>query len=214
MSSPSTEPAEVVEVTAQGEVTEAGQVAERGDAVEPARSDAAEQADTVDPAGAVEPADIAELTDELTRAIKRIRRHTAHRLEPYGLTPGQGRALQVLKRADPRGTPERALRLSELADLLNIAPRSATTVVDALEQGGMVRRVPDPADRRAVGLVLTTVGRAAVRRLYQVRQEVAQEYFRGADPADVAVMLRVLRDADTAYERTARQPGDPDAPTS
>ncbi|GAA1991875.1 MarR family winged helix-turn-helix transcriptional regulator [Kitasatospora viridis] len=146
--------------------------------------------------------DTAELADELTRAMKRIRHRTVHRLEPYGLTPGQGRALRVLAHADRCETPGRAIRLSELADRLNIAPRSATTVVDSLEQGGLVERVPDPVDRRAVGLLLTADGRAAVERLAQVRQEVAQEYFSGADPADVAVMLRVLRAAEAAH-RTA-----------
>jgi DNA-binding MarR family transcriptional regulator len=141
----------------------------------------------------------AELADELTRAMKRIRRRTAGRLEPYGLTPGQGRALRVLAHAHRCETPGRAIRLSELADRLNIAPRSATTVVDALEQSGLVARVPDPADRRAVGLVLTAAGRAAVERLAQVRQEVAEEYFGGTDPADLAVMLRVLRAAEAAH---------------
>jgi DNA-binding MarR family transcriptional regulator len=169
-------------------------------------SDIAEQSDAAGRADFADPADIAELADELTRAMKRIRHRTVHRLEPYGLTPGQGRALRVLERADRCETPGRAIRLSELADRLNIAPRSATTVVDALEQSGLVERVPDPADRRAVGLVLTAAGHAAVERLAQVRQEVAQEYFSGADPADVTVMLKVLRNAEAAYERTPRLP--------
>ncbi|MDH6122417.1 DNA-binding MarR family transcriptional regulator [Kitasatospora sp. GAS204A] len=149
--------------------------------------------------GAGAPDGAAELADELTRAMKRIRHRTMDRLEPYGLTPGQGRALRVLAHAERRETPGRAMRLSELADRLNVAPRSATTVVDALEQGALVQRVPDPVDRRSVGLVLTAAGRAAVERFAQVRQEVAEEYFRSTDPADVAVMLRVLRAAEAAH---------------
>ncbi|PYC81766.1 MarR family transcriptional regulator [Streptomyces tateyamensis] len=140
--------------------------------------------------------------------MKRIRRHTVHRLEPHGLTPAQGRALRVLAHADRCESPGRAIRLNELAERLNIAPRSATTVVDALEQAGLVARVPDPADRRAVGLRLTAAGRAAVDLLAQVRQEVAEEYFSGTDPADLAVMLRVLRTAEAAH---ARRQAEPDA---
>lgn len=150
---------------------------------------------------------VAELADELTRAMKRIRHRTVHRLEPYGLTPGQGRALRVLAHAEQCETPGRAMRLSELADRLNVAPRSATTVVDALEQGALVERVPDPADRRSVGLVLTAAGRAAVERVAQVRHEVAEEYFSGAAAADVAAMLRVLRAAEAAHAQPpARSP--------
>ncbi|MBB4923308.1 DNA-binding MarR family transcriptional regulator [Kitasatospora kifunensis] len=161
--------------------------------------------------GVPAPDGAAELADELSRAMKRIRHRTVHRLEPYGLTPGQGRALRVLAHAERCESPGRAMRLSELADRLNVAPRSATTVVDALEQGALVERVPDPADRRSVGLVLTVAGRAAVEQVAQVRHEVAEEYFSGADPADVAAMLRVLRAAEAAHDRLPARSAPPAA---
>ncbi|MFI9333007.1 MarR family winged helix-turn-helix transcriptional regulator [Kitasatospora sp. NPDC052868] len=141
----------------------------------------------------------AELADAMTRAIKRIRRRTGERLEPYGITPGQGRALRALAHAPGCELPGRAMRLSDLADRLHIAPRSATTVVDALEEAGLVERTPDPADRRAVRIVLTEAGRSAVERIGQVRHEVAQEYFGQVSPADQDVLLRVLRSAEAAY---------------
>ena len=46
------------------------------------------------------------------------------------------------------------MRPSVLAERLHIAARSATEVVDALEERGLVERGPDPDDRRA-----TLVGR-------------------------------------------------------
>jgi len=141
----------------------------------------------------------AELADALTRAMKRIRRQTMHRLEPYGITPGQARALRTLAHA-PGCEGREAMRLSELADRLHIAPRSATTVVDALEEAGLVSRTPDPADRRAVRLLLTEAGRGALERIGQVRHEVAQEYFGPVSPAEQDALLRALRAAETAYE--------------
>ncbi|MGC0319270.1 MarR family winged helix-turn-helix transcriptional regulator [Kitasatospora acidiphila] len=195
------EPAGTTEAAASADAAGSGGPGEGAEAAGSTEADG-----SADAAGSAAATDIAELADELNRAMKRIRHRTVHRLEPYGLTPGQGRALRVLERADRCETPGRAIRLSELADRLNIAPRSATTVVDALEQGGLVERVPDPADRRAVGLVLTAAGRAAVERLAQVRQEVAQEYFSGADPDEVTVMLKVLRRAEAAYAQAARRP--------
>jgi DNA-binding MarR family transcriptional regulator len=159
--------------------------------------------DESEPAPAPAPADAAELADALLRAMKRMRRQTAERLEPYGITPGQGRALRVLAHAADCETPGRAIRLSELADRLHIAPRSATSVVDTLETAGLAERVPDPADRRAVGLRLTEAGRQAVERIGRVRQEVAEDYFGAVGPADRDALLRVLRDAESAYgERT------------
>ncbi|MFI8460274.1 MarR family winged helix-turn-helix transcriptional regulator [Kitasatospora sp. NPDC085464] len=145
------------------------------------------------------PASAAELADAMTRAIKRIRRQTGWRLEPYGITPGQARALRTLAHVPGCETPDRAMRLSDLADKLHIAPRSATTVVDALEEAGLVERSPDPADRRAVRILLTEAGRAAVERIGQVRDEVAQEYFGEVSPADEEVLLRVLRSAEARF---------------
>jgi DNA-binding MarR family transcriptional regulator len=98
------------------------------------------------------------------------------------------------------------MRLSDLADRLHIAPRSATTVVDALEDAGLVERTPDPADRRAVRIVLTAAGWAAVERIGQVRHEVAEEYFGPLSPADQDALLRALRLADAAYGATAPEP--------
>ncbi|MFJ7250849.1 MarR family winged helix-turn-helix transcriptional regulator [Kitasatospora sp. NPDC098652] len=141
----------------------------------------------------------AELADAMTRAIKRIRRQTGWRLEPYGITPGQARALRTLAHVPGCETPDRAMRLSDLADKLHIAPRSATTVVDALEEAGLVERRPDPADRRAVRILLTEEGRAAVERILQVRDEVAQDYFGEVSPEDEEVLLRVLRAAEARF---------------
>ncbi|MFD5466933.1 MarR family winged helix-turn-helix transcriptional regulator [Kitasatospora sp. NPDC127059] len=145
------------------------------------------------------PGTTAELADAMTRAIKRIRRQTSWRLEPYGITPGQARALRTLAHVPGCGTPDRAMRLSDLADQLHIAPRSATTVVDALEDAGLVERRPDPADRRAVRILLTEAGRAAVERIGQVRDEVAQDYFGEVSPGDEEVLLRVLRAAEARF---------------
>ncbi|MGA5702325.1 MarR family winged helix-turn-helix transcriptional regulator [Peterkaempfera bronchialis] len=179
--------------------------ADPGDAAE--FSDPAEPEDAAEHGGPAEPGDAAELADALMRAMKRMRRQTATRLEPYGITPGQGRALRVLAHAADCETPGRAMRLSELADRLHIAPRSATTVVDALEASGLVERVPDPADRRAVGLHLTPAGQGAMQRIGRVRQEVAEEYFAGINAEDREAMLRALRNAEASYAARAECSG-------
>ena len=75
-------------------------------------------------------------------------------LADWEVTPGQARALRVLAGAD-------GMRPSALADALRIAPRSATEVVDALEERGWVRREPDATDRRATRLVPTDCRPAA-----------------------------------------------------
>lgn len=64
----------------------------------------------------------------------------------------------------------RGLRLGALAEWLQIAPRSATEVVDALEELGLVERTPDPADRRAVRVALTDQGRTVAQEIREARR--------------------------------------------
>jgi DNA-binding MarR family transcriptional regulator len=149
-----------------------------------------------DPASAVP--DEVELADAVTRAGKRMRRETFHRLSPFGITPSQGRALDVLARGAHHGG---MIRLNQLAERLHIAPRSVTTVVDALEAAGLVARTQDPEDRRAILLQLTEAGQAMVEQIGRVRQEVAAEYFGAIGAQERAGLLRLLRTADTAYEQ-------------
>src|SRR3712207_7737717 len=99
------------------------------------------------------PDDDAEVLGELLmRAARGQRRRWREALAPWDLSPHHARALHVV--TDRSGT-----RLSELAEALHIAPRSATEVADALQARGLVERTPDPTDRRAGGLAPTEEGR-------------------------------------------------------
>src|SRR5688572_10211687 len=82
------------------------------------------------------------LSDSFRAVSRRLRIQTQQALAPWEITPAQARALGVLARHG-------AVRLGALSEHLHIAPRSATEVVDALQERGLVERRPDPADRRA-----------------------------------------------------------------
>src|SRR5215212_4709174 len=94
----------------------------------------------------------AELGDLLMRAARTLRRRWRDVLAPWDLSPHQARALAVVCTHD-------GVRLTDLAESLHIAPRSATEVADGLQQRGLVERTPDPGDRRAVILRPTDEGR-------------------------------------------------------
>src|SRR3569623_1960654 len=99
-------------------------------------------------------------------AARGLRRRYFQAMAPWDVTPGQFRALRAICASGP-------VRRSVLAETLGIAPRSATEVVDALQQRGLVERVPDPADRRAIGVVPTRAGREAEAAIGSARAEEA-----------------------------------------
>lgn len=124
--------------------------------------------------------------DLLMSAARALRRRYAAALVQWDITPGQGRALRIVVDA---GEP---LRLSELADRLRIAPRSATEVVDALEQHGLVVRRPDPADRRATCVVATGEGERLAAVIEEARGAAARDYLSALTADDRGELSRIL----------------------
>jgi DNA-binding MarR family transcriptional regulator len=140
----------------------------------------------------------AELAELYLRLGKRIRGLSARRLAPLGLTPSQGRALRTIAHS------EHPLRIVALAERLGIVPRSATAVVDALEQAGMVARHPDPSDRRSVLVSLSDTGRARITEMRQSKQQAAEDLFLtlpATDRAKLADILRALDEAAAAQDQ-------------
>ena len=134
--------------------------------------------------------DPVQLADLLHRLTRRMRRSQAERLAPLGLTPAQERALRVISRSDEPP------RMTELADHLGIVPRSLTTVVDALEEAGLVRREIDPRNRRAILLRLTDGGTAVRDDLREARRRAAEDLFAPLTPADRGLLGDLLARLD------------------
>ena len=103
-----------------------------------------------------------------------------------GPTPGQARLLRQLHRA---GGP---LRSVDLANALDVAPRSVTTKVDQAEADGHVRRLPDPTDRRARLVELTEAGREALHEQWVGRRPGAAARLQRLSPEERAELLRLL----------------------
>lgn len=107
-------------------------------------------------------------------------------LTEVGLTSAKYQAIDALARA---GEP---LTLSELASQLKCVRSNITQLVDRLEADGLVERVDDPADRRAVRAIVTPLGMkrkaAGAEAVGRLQAEVAAH----VAPAERAVLNRVL----------------------
>lgn len=123
--------------------------------------------------------------DLLFQVARSLRERWAQASAPFGLTPHQARTLRTV--ADLREP-----RLSDIAARLRISPRSATEVVDALEEADLVARTPDPEDRRAVRVGLTPAGRRTVARVSRARERASQEFFGVLDDTERATLTGLL----------------------
>jgi DNA-binding MarR family transcriptional regulator len=124
---------------------------------------------------------------EAFRGVARQLRHQTQRaLAPWDVTPAQARALGALTRHGP-------MRLGALSELLRVAPRSATEVVDALEEARLVERRPDPDDRRATLVAPTGRGAEVAAAIRAARAAEAEGFFARLDDADRTSLARILR---------------------
>jgi DNA-binding MarR family transcriptional regulator len=147
-------------------------------------SDAAASPEPTDPGG-TDPAGDESLADAFGAVARQLRERSAETLAPWDITPAHLRALRTLSR---HGT----MRLSELSDRLQIAPRTATEVVDALQGRGLVRRRADPADRRATLVEVTERGADILAEIRAARGTEAGRIFGRLSPADRAELARIL----------------------
>ncbi len=77
------------------------------------------------------------------------------------------------------GQPDQRLRMSVLGARRLLTPSGITRAVMRLEERGLVRREPDPEDRRAAFAVLTKKGLAALRRAQRVHHATVRELYLG-----------------------------------
>jgi DNA-binding MarR family transcriptional regulator len=134
------------------------------------------------------------LSADLLSVVARLNRLATQRVKmelPYA----QARLLSTIEDQD-------AARISDLAAFDHCSQPTMTTQVRRLEDGGLVSRVTDPADARAVRISITEKGREVLARVRADRGAVVDPYLdrlgdedRAALTDAVRVMRAILADA-------------------
>ena len=102
-----------------------------------------------------------------------VQDHLEAALEPTGLSLAKLGALRHLAEANE------PLALGQLAERIACVKSNVTQLVDRLESDQLVRRVPDPSDRRSVRAEITDEGRvryeAGMKALIAAETELSSE---------------------------------------
>lgn len=106
--------------------------------------------------------------------------------EKFGLSEGRFQILVRLKHQ-----PTGRFAMGELAEMLDVSPRTVTGLVDNLERDGLVKRVDDPTDRRSVYAELTDQGRERIESLWRQTAGAQVALTRGLTESEL-IQLRHL----------------------
>jgi DNA-binding MarR family transcriptional regulator len=105
------------------------------------------------------PARLDEVAPDVRAAIRvlaRLARVAEQACQSTGISLPQYRLLLSIS--------EGSQRASEIARKVGVSRPTLTSLVDGLEQAGLLRRAPVPTDRRGIELIATPAGREAVDR--------------------------------------------------
>ena len=143
------------------------------------------------------------IVDRIQSLSKFIHRTMDETLSDTGLSFGEWGVLGMLRRPGPpyRNTP------GQLARWSNLSGPAMTNRLDRLEAAGLVRRLPDPDDRRGVQVELTKKGHRAWEESVGV-QAAKEELIASAalDAKEREQLNALLRRLMLAFERTGIEP--------
>ena len=84
----------------------------------------------------------------------------------------QGKILYVLWQRDK-------ISIIELSKAVGLANTTLTSMLDRMEESGLIKRFPDPDDRRKNLIALTDKARGLREKYEQVSQEMNEVYYKG-----------------------------------
>ena len=138
----------------------------------------------------------------ILRAARLVELEMGKVFSGFELTRGEFDVLASLRRA---GAPYRR-NPSDLAATLLMSTGAMTNRIDRLEDALLVRRLPDPADRRGILVELTRRGREVVDRVLTVHVANEERILGGLSGDDRLALANLLRKLLVSLEEDQGDP--------
>lgn len=129
----------------------------------------------------------------VARTARRLRQEAGADLSPSLIS-----ALATIDRHGP-------LTPSELAAHERVQRPTATRVLARLEEGGLIDRAPDPADRRSSLISASAAGRTLLRRQRSRKNQYLARRLATLDPDEVATLERAARILERMLDEEGRR---------
>lgn len=126
-----------------------------------------------------------ELVARLRGVIGRLARQLNATSTGEGLTPTQYSVLGLIRARGPLG-------LAELTELEGLNPTMLSRIVRKLDDGGLIRRRPDPSDLRAVRVEITPEGVTVQERVRRLRSAVLTDWLNQLPPDTADTLLAAV----------------------
>ena len=109
-----------------------------------------------------------EFLSPLHKASRQITMHLEELTRELGVSPIEGHVLTYLRKYAPAP-------VGELVRVFGLKRSTLTSLLDRLERAGLVRREPNPADRRSFLIHLTGRGRELTTRLNRLLEKLEDD---------------------------------------
>lgn len=101
------------------------------------------------------------------------------------LNGAQGRILYVLWQQD-------GISMGELSQKSGLAKTTLTSMLDRMEQSGLLLRIPDKFDRRKALITLTDYARSLNQKYERVSDDMSKVYYKGFSDQDIDIFEKFL----------------------
>ena len=126
-----------------------------------------------------------EIGVSLNDVARMLRTFADQKARQFGISRAQWIVLMRLDRSE-------GLKQSELAEMLDLQPISLTRLLDRLAESGLIERRPDPHDRRANRLYLTSAARPLLKQLASLGEDLMETVLQNVDATSQERLLRDL----------------------
>jgi DNA-binding MarR family transcriptional regulator len=116
----------------------------------------------------------------------------------FGVNKGEFDVLKLLLRTDG----DLRLSPSQLSDRLHLSSGAMTNRLDRLESQGLLRRLPDPTDRRGILIEITEKGDEVFRSVAERQIEKEKALLSSLSPSEREKISNLLRKLVIGFEAT------------